>query len=244
MKVAGLQIIPLLLFMCFTLALSCQDEKEEIPEVQYGSMTDIDGNLYKTVYINGKWWMAENLKVKTFRDGTPIENLVEDTSWSKGLPGWCKHPSAAEVHGLLYNWAAVSNPSGLAPTGWHIATDQEWKELESFLGMEQSAIIKTGWRGSDEGDQLKSTGITNWYRYDPVWGLNKYGFSALAGSCRLFNGQFGDPGVPYTGFWWTASEYTVQSDEAWYRYLDYKSSAIFRQHMSKQYGCSIRCVKD
>lgn len=110
--------------------------------------------------------------------------------------------------------------------------------------MEASAIDRTGWRGSDEGDALKERGVDNWFRFDPVWASNRSGFSALAGSCRLFNGEFGVPGRRYTGFWWTATERTGDPSKAWYRYLDYKSSKIFRQYFSKRYGCSIRCVKD
>lgn len=242
--VQSLGILPVLLIFTILLSFSCNEEKEDPIEIQYGSMSDIDGNLYGTVLINGKWWMAENLKVKTFRDGTPIANLVDDTDWRTGSAGWCVHPGASAGHGLLYNWAAVSNSAQLAPTGWHIATDQEWKDLEAYLGMESSAVNRTGWRGSNEGDKLKETGINNWYRNDPVWGLDTYGFSALAGSCRTLNGQFGDPGVPYTGFWWTSTEFSSTTNEAYYRYLDYKSSGIFRQHVSKNYGCSVRCVKD
>ncbi len=232
-------------FLFSAVFIACEDEKEADPEIQTGTMTDIDGNVYKTVYINGKWWMAENLNVKTYRDGTPIQNLVDDNDWNSAQDGYAVHPGASSTEmGLLYNWAAVSNPAGLAPSGWHIATDDEWKQLEASLGMESSAVNKTGWRGSTEGDALKQTGITNWYRNDPVWATNSSGFSALAGSCRLYNGQFGDPGVRYTGFWWTSTTSNNDTSKAWYRYLDYKSSAVFRQYVSKQYGLSVRCVKD
>lgn len=239
-----LQVLPLFLFLCLTSFFACKKEKEEAPEIQYGSMTDIDGNIYRTVNINGKWWMVENLKVKTYRNGLPVANLVEDSLWDSGESGWCVHPSGTEKHGLLYNWEAVNSAAGLAPTGWHIATDQDWKDLEAYLGMESSAVSKNGWRGNDQGDQLKATGTENWYRFDPVWATNSIGFYALAGSCRLFNGQYGDPGVPYTGFWWTSTASNINTDQAYYRYLDYKSSAVFRQSFSKRYGCSVRCVRD
>ena len=236
-----------LLFTWLSMAIlfvACEEDKDPAPEIQTGSMTDIDGNVYKTVYINGKWWMAENLRVKTYRDGTPVQQLVAVNDWNSYQDGYAVHPAASSDMGFLYNWTAVSNPAGLAPAGWHIATDDEWKNMESSLGMESSAVSKTGWRGSTEGDALKQTGIANWFRNDPVWATNSSGFSALAGSCRLYNGQYGDPGVRYTGFWWTSTTNNNDTTKAWYRYLDYKSSAVFRQYVSKRYGFSVRCVKN
>ena len=110
--------------------------------------------------------------------------------------------------------------------------------------MESSEITKTGWRGSAEGDALKAEGTDNWNRFDPVWATNSSGFTALSGSCRLYNGKFGYPGRLYTGFWWTASENIADNSKAWYRYLDYKTSEVFRQYLQKEYGMSVRCVKD
>lgn len=250
MRVYFLTTVPLnkallLLLCCIALMFqSCKDDPEITPALQTGTVTDNDGNVYKTVLINGKWWMAENLKVRTYRNGSPVPLLEDNTSWDTDNDGYSVHPGATVAMGLLYNWAAVTHPAGLAPAGWHIATDEEWKNMEASLGMEASAVNKTGWRGTTEGDALKQTGIPNWYRYDPVWATNSSGFSALAGSCRIQNGQYGDPGPRYTGFWWTSTASVSDTSAAWYRYLDYKSSAVFRQYVSKRYGCSIRCVKD
>jgi uncharacterized protein (TIGR02145 family) len=235
------------LFVSLIFFTSC-DEEEKSEPIQYGTMVDIDSNVYKTVLIGGKWWMAENLRVTRYSNGDPItqvgQSAIDYPTWDSLAPAYSIHPDATTLMGYLYNFEALKNPAGLAPAGWHIPTDEEWKQLESSLGMESSATAKTGWRGTSEGDALKTTGVDNWNRYDPVWATNSSGFNALSGSCRLFNGEFGYPGRLYTGFWWTASENQNETDKAWYRYLDYKSSGIFRQSFSKRYGCSIRCVKD
>lgn len=179
------------LYLFFGLT-ACKDDDVATPVLQTGNMVDIDGNIYKTVLIGGKWWMAENLKVKHYRDGQDVNELLDATSWSQGNPGYSVHPDANSAMGFLYNWAAVTNSAGLAPSGWHIATDNDWKQLENALGMESSETVKTGWRGSDQGDALKAAGTENWNRFDPVWATNSSGFSALSGSCRLVDGKFGD----------------------------------------------------
>ncbi len=231
-------------FSLFFYLVACEDKESTTPEIQYGNMSDIDGNLYKTVLIGGQWWMAENLRVKHYRNGDPVTELIEDSLWNNSYAGYSIHPDATTSMGLLYNFAAIQHPGILAPQGWHIATDNDWKKLEESLGMESSAIQKTGWRGSTEGDALKAEGIDNWQRYDPVWATNTSGFTALSGSCRVFSGEYGYPGRLYTGFWWTSTPSVNDVSKAWYRYLDYKSSAVFRQVVDKHYGMGVRCVKD
>ena len=107
--------------------------------------------------------------------------------------------------------------------------------------MSSADTDKTGWRGSNQGEQLKSKGTTGWQRYGDVWPTNSSGFTALAGGSRLPNAIFGNPVLFSTGFWWSLSE--KNDEEAWYRHLDYKSKNIFRYHSDKNYGFSIRCRK-
>lgn len=232
-----------LLAFVILLVSSCADEEvKPVPEL--GSMTDIEGNTYVTVRIGNQWWMAENLRVQQYRNGDAVEEIIADTIWQQGSPGFSRHPQGSAATGLLYNWRAVTDPRGIAPSGWHVATDDDWKTLEKHLGMSETAAQRTGWRGEKEGDALKANGTQNWVRFDPVWADNSSGFSALAGSCRIIDGRYGDPGVRYTGFWWTSSSDPTDSLKACYRYIDYKSSRIFRQFECSQYGFSIRCVKD
>ncbi|MFN5356945.1 MAG: fibrobacter succinogenes major paralogous domain-containing protein [Bacteroidota bacterium] len=236
----------LLIYMfsfCFLVIAGCKEEEQQ-PAIETGTMADVDGNTYTTVKVGNSWWMAENLRVTHYRDGSPITRLDSDIDWLSGSAGYSVHPEATTLMGNLYNWAAVSNSIPVAPDGWHIATDEEWKQLELDLGMSSSAANALGWRGGKEGDALKATGTVNWARFDPVWADNSSGFSALSGSCRIFDGRFGTPGKGYAGFWWTSSASTLHPDKAYYRYLDYKRSSVFRQTEQVKYGFSVRCVKD
>ena len=109
--------------------------------------------------------------------------------------------------------------------------------------MKESDAIKNGWRGTDEGDKMKSEGNSGWTNFSGVWGTNTSGFTALSGGCRLFNGVWGNPGLFATGFWWTKSE-SPDHTQSYYRYLDYKKSGVYRSLCDKKYGFSVRCVKD
>ncbi len=231
-----------LLLACLT--VSCDKKEDAVPIItETGTMIDIDSNVYKTVKIGNLWWMAENLKVSRYRNGVFVTELKDSAEWvSQNNGGRCKYDdSNLEAPGFLYNWYAIANENILAPEGWHIPTDEEWKELEKTLGMTQEEADKLTWRGTDQGDKLKSNDQSDWTAFGNVFSTNLSGFTALGGSCRVFNGYWGDPGLKATGFWWTAS---VNGDNAWYRYLDYKNSNIFRSHVDKHYGFSIRCVKD
>lgn len=244
--ISPLQLMILLLgSLCFF--TSCEKKIEEVkePVFEKGTVTDIDGNTYETVKIGDRWWMAENLKTTKFRDGSDITFIsrVNPLRWDTiNASAYCQYEDNVSAPGFLYNWHAVNDSRGLAPDGWRIATDEDWKELERHAGMSSNDADGLAWRGTYEGDHLKVKAPEGWTRFGTVWGDNKTGFSALAGSCRLFNGNYGVPGLKQTGFWWTSS--SSESGQAWYRYLDYKKSQVFRSHIMHSYGMSVRCVKD
>lgn len=232
-------------------AFSCKKDEEEAPAIQHetGTVTDVEGNVYKTVKIGNQWWMAENLKVKKYRDSSAVMyvgNLGpgDSAAWSGNVIGaYTILPGSNVVPpGYLYNWFAVTNAHNIAPAGWHMPTDAEWKELEKTLGMSGGEADLSGWRGSNQGEKLKIESPNDWVLYTGVWSTNESGFTARAGGCRLYDARWADPGLSHTGFWWSASGYNAT--DAWYRYLDYKNSNVFRSASSKNYGFSIRCVKD
>lgn len=237
-------LVFMVIIMVPLLFASCK-EKDPDPEPEYGTVTDIDGNVYKTVKIGEQWWMADNLKVKRFRDGRQIfecNNIFDTINWVNRA-SYSLYDYNTATEGFLYNWKAVSDYGMLAPAGWHVPTDEEWKELESYLGMDSQELNKVNWRGNEEGAKLKKEGSKYWVVTNHIWGNNESGFSAIGSGCRMFNHSWSEPyGLRFMGFWWSSSEHSDTT--AWYRHLDHKTSEIFRYYGSVNYGFNVRCVKD
>ena len=214
--------------------------------LETGTMADIDGNVYRTVRIGDQWWTAENLKVTHFRNGEAITYVSTDkvqwTSYNK--PAYCYYENDSDyvaVYGLLYNFYAVSNYRNIAPQGWHVPSDSEWKTLEKHLGMSQAQADNWGPRGTDQGGMLKEAGNSHWT--DPNSGAtNESGFSALPGGyCFGVDVPFHYMGS--NAFFWTATANGTY--EAWVRQLDFDQGWIYRSsHQEKVAGLSIRLVKD
>jgi len=210
-----------------------------------GTVTDCDGNEYMTIKIGDQWWMMENLKVTHYRNGDPIPHVTDDSAWAGLSTGAsCNYDNDegnVAIYGRLYNWYAVDDSRNLAPEGWHVPTDEEWKHLEMFLGMSQAEADAFSWRGTDEGGKLKETGTTHWI--SPNEGAtNESGFSALPGGYRYNRGRFGSIGIG--AFFWSSTEF--DSKGAWLRNLRYDSPQIDRAGNGsyKYYGFSVRCVRD
>ena len=234
-----------ILLMIITTINGCKKKttlKEKIPN-ETSTVTDVEGNIYKTVKIGNKWWMAENLKVKVYNDSTAISEVKatdNDTVWAnKKIGAFCKVEENSMRYGLYYNWYTLSNPKKIAPIGWHIPSDEEWKELEIALGISEAEANRTAWRGENERDKIIEKNSNAWSNVleMPV-GNNESGFTALTSGCRLFNGSVGDG---KTAFWWTA---TLNGEEVWYRNIAANHTDIFRYYTYKTYGFSVRCVKD
>ena len=218
---------------------SCKKEEIKTPVLEEDTITDIESNTYKTVKIGNQWWMAENLKVTSYNDGTKIRSVLsteKDSIWAKIDSGAVCNID--DRYGMLYNWFAANNSRKIAPKGWHIPTDEDWKTLEKEIGMSQTEVDKTGWRGTGEAEKLIVKSSVGWPTTD-VFGTNSSGFSALPGGCRLFNGiSFSNSN---SAFWWTATE---NENQVYYRNIDSKKKSIYRSITYKKYGFSVRCVKD
>ncbi len=128
------------------------DDADEDPSLPVDTVTDIDGNVYETVRIGDQVWMVENLRTTRLNDGQIIPYEPDDLDWANlRAPGYCWSNNDLENKddlGALYNWYAV-NTGKLAPIGWHVPTEDEWKILSDTLGGESVA-----------GDKLKEIGFT------------------------------------------------------------------------------------
>ncbi|MFC1619459.1 fibrobacter succinogenes major paralogous domain-containing protein [Candidatus Neomarinimicrobiota bacterium] len=228
----------LFVLFLYLFLVSCSGTQRAIISIpQTATVTDIDGNVYKTVRIGDQWWMAENLRVTHYRSGDEIPNRTDDAEWDQGSGGSCCYNNDhenAEVYGRLYNWFAVTDSRGIAPDGWHVPTDDEWQELVEYLGGESKA-----------GGALKGTGTIE--SGDGLWrdanegASNSSGFTALPGGYRYNHGVF--DGMGSYAYFWTASE--TSGGTAWHRYIYSRNTEVRRyDHGWKQGGYSVRCVKD
>ncbi len=201
------------------------------PGSTYGTMTDQEGNTYKTITIGTQTWMAENLRSTKYRNGDLIPE-VENNSWmdldsgARGTYNNSTDISQIRVYGRLYNFFTIVDSRNLAPTGWHVPTDAEWTVLSTYLGGESVA-----------GGKLKETGTTHWMSPN-VSANNTSGFTALPGGqmTHMFT-SFGEFGV-----FWTSTE--IYTQNAYGRYVQGNSANVMRDYMNKTCGFSVRCVKD
>lgn len=200
-----------------------------------GIVTDADGNKYATVKIGSQWWMAENLRTTRYRNGDSIAEIAGSELWTDSETGACcvygNDTSHIRVFGRLYNGYAVSDVRQLAPSGWHIPTDEEWERLIAFLGGTQTA-----------GGRLKEEGTQHW-AYPNTGASNEAGFYATGSGYRNnLSGAFA--GMGQTGIWWSASHDGVAEPLIWVRELLYNNTSVARHSSSLQYGYAVRCVKD
>ena len=208
---------------------------------EMGSVTDVDGTVYQTAKIGNQWWMVENLKTTHYRNGDEIPEVTDNTAWSaltSGARFEADSYNYLEIYGLLYNGYVVGDSRNIAPVGWHVATDNEWKELELYIGLSEADTAKYNeFRGMNEMTKLFAGG--NFYWSLPDAGPNESGFTALPGGGRAPNGD-----IEYYGssaYFWTATE--KQDNTVWSRYLT--GFGIDRTiDFPKGSGMNIRCVRD
>jgi uncharacterized protein (TIGR02145 family) len=207
------------------------------------AVADVDGNVYQTVVIGSHRWMTTDLRTAHYRNGDVIPYVADNAAWSAQLAGtWSNYDNDAaydQVTGKLYNWYTVIDPRNVCPLGWHVPTDDEWKDLELALGMPVSDLDNTGPRGASlhVGGMLKSHVL---WESPNEGATNEVGFSALPGGTRSNGGLFN--GYGSRGYWWSAS--TNDTTTAWARELAANTAGIYRLNNLKGTGNSIRCVKD
>jgi uncharacterized protein (TIGR02145 family) len=188
-----------------------------------------------TVTISDQVWLARNLDATRFANGDPIPRITDDTAWAaagaQGRPAQSAYDNdegRVARDGLLYNYAAISDPRGLCPPGFRIPTDTDWTALEATLGKDVAATrMKTreGWPVTEAGA--------------PGNGTDDVGFGGLPAGFRTQRGDFflGDR----VGYFWSLTELSPTTTTA-HMLFDYDSK-IFRIEYDKAMGMSVRCLK-
>ena len=176
-----------------------------------------DNQTYAIKQIGDQTWFTENL------------NYPSNGSWC-----YDDDPANCETYGRLYDWETAKTA---CPTGWHLPSDQEWKQLEMYLGMSQGEADADDWRGTDEGKKMKAA--SGWA--DDGNGSNSSGFSGLPGGSRNAFGSYHDKGGE--GVWWSSASFSAEA--AMGRMLSYEYDEVYRfESFFKTVGASVRCVKD
>ena len=172
------------------------------PNKTYGTVTDIDGNVYKTIVIGNQTWMAENLRVTHYQNGDTIPNVTDNTTWKDlSTDAYCNYNNTTDLdtiatYGRLYNWYAVNDTRGLAPKGWHVPDINDWLILIDYLGGDTIA-----------SKHLKEAGDLHWVRFNEA--DNSSGFTALPGGRRYLSKSSSK--ISLYGDWWVSTEYNSSS---------------------------------
>lgn len=248
--------LPILLsvFVLFTCA-SCKENTIDIPNVNngivfnpnlsYGSVTDIDGNVYKTITIGEQIWMAQNLRTTKYSNGDIIPNVINSSEWAYMNSGaQCSFRNSTNTDsiakfGRLYNGYAASDKRNIAPTGWHIPSVSDWIILESYLNSKGYFVeLNNGYGGI-----CKSLlGTTDWvgkYADDYTNNLsrnNLTGFTAFPnGKRNAVSGSFENKYQDV--YWWCSNSMHVDMDGTYQLFKD-------GGYGTERWGFAIRCIKN
>jgi uncharacterized protein (TIGR02145 family) len=211
-----------------------------MPTVLYG------GKTYNTVRIGIQCWLKENLNI-----GTRINGSQEQTN-NSSVEKYCYNDleSNCDTYGGLYQWnewmnyttSSNSNPSerqGICPNSWHVPSDAEWCQMESYLDASVSCS-SIGYQGTDIGGKLKQTGTSHW-AVPNTGATDVSGFTGLPGGYRIgVSGGFQD--ITGIGAFW--SSFQSSPTGALGRSLYYNNVQDYRTDSPMSYGFSARCIKD
>ncbi len=199
------------------------------------AVRDIDGNVYNAVRIGKQFWMKENLRVTRYNNGDSIRFVTDSLAWAEQCEGsYCNFHNSPELYktyGRMYNFYAVGDERKLCPQGWHVPSDDEWQILCDYLGGFWVA-----------GGKMKEAGEKHWHAPNDK-ATNESGFTALPAGRQYHHGFFflGE----YTNIW-SSTEFTTgtDTDVVWCRYMTMSHGQLVRFTYKKNYGLSVRCLKD
>lgn len=191
--------------------------------------TTTTANPYALCAISPNLWSTTNLSVTTYANGDAIPQETSPTAWAALTTGaWCYYnndPSTEPIYGRLYNWYAVTDPRGLAPSGYRVATSGDWSALSTCVGGLATRLKSTtGWAAGTYGN-----------------GNNLTGFTALPGGERSVSGTF--TGLTGNGYWWNGNTATIS-----YNFMGTNSSGISSVSTTvpsnRNFGMSVRIIQN
>ena len=211
------------------------------PEVVWacGDPVNYHGYDYTTVQIGEQCWFAENLRTELYSNGDSIPGGLSNEEWAsttEGAQAVSIYGDALEMFGRAYNGYAVEDERGLCLSGWHVGLDSEWIELEMELGMSEAEANSGGWRGTDQGIQMKT--VTGWSEGEN--GTNSSGFSVKPAGNRTGQGHWTN--TVHNAFFWTPSSTT--GPVSYFRQLRFEEAGVLRASYNIGEGLSVRCLKD
>lgn len=248
---------------------ACEDS---LISVDCDTLVSYQGHDYAIITIGSQCWFAENLRSTNYTNGDPINFISDPFLWTiasdqqgDGLNGVgavtvmqtnnpCSNvldPNVCEIegyylntYGCLYNGPAVLDPRGLCPNGWHVATDDDFKSLESALGMPEAELDNFGLRGEGVGHSIKS--IDLWFPGNGCnggcGGDNSSGWTGKPGG--YIDASGGNQNAGSTGHWWTSTPLNANSPHPISRILYPSSNMVYRDAGNSWLGYNVRCIQD
>jgi len=189
------------------------------------TVTDIDGNVYNTVFIGTQEWMQENLKTTHYSDGSAIPNVTQASDWVNLSTGaYCNFDNNVNnvaIYGRLYNGYAVTDSRNVCPSGWHVPSLDDVDILIDKLGGENVA-----------GGKMKST--TALWTEPSIGATNESWFTGLPAGTRFDAGDFRD--LLSFAHWRTTSGWSIR--------LQHNHTMVEKFYFYTINGTSVRCVKN
>lgn len=206
----------------------------------YGTLTDIDGHIYKTIQIGSQRWMAENLRTSRYANGDLIPVYVESADWGSQTGGagisYNNQPHLDCSYGKLYNWYTTIDTRNVCPTGWHVPDSNEWRGLTIYL--DPAADLTTG--DNNAGLKMKTANNAYWTTF-PENPTNSSGFSAVTAPARLEGMYYSLPSDD--AYFWSSNE--SAANRGYNVKLSAGSPDFFAPYgFPKTNGLSLRCVQD
>lgn len=244
-----------------TLAFSsCTQEEEPLPAEgslasSTGTVTDLEGNVYKTVTVGNQTWMAENLRSTVFQPIVASPIAADTLTLASGASLW---NSAAGTYyvpylnnatnrtnfGLLYNGLVVISNRNICPDGWKIPSEEDFITLRDFLDGERS------FDGTNSaGGKLKSINTEFWDQPN-VDATNETGFNALPSGARLTNTVVANNAfAQYTGLgtvasYWIKKPVSNQDPFLLKASLTSSTGSLSISPEPRSVGLAIRCIKE